>query len=378
MPGPQDLEAIDSQSYNGFHGATDLGYFKTGTLKVTVNDERVDINNIDQLPGMAEVIVQGQSGSIEATIMASPEVLGQKLFRKRLKTVIGPNGEVSIRGGTQKVKAFKTSAAPFIFHPKDQPIEEQGGDIAFYRTAIFFKDFTIMGNREEAQEIQIIIEFGPDPSRLPDENTWAIGHPFVVQAVPKGVWIATGERAQIPAIHLDGFDLSVDEKQQMQAYAGFSNASAISAAINEAGDITAAQKVFNFDTLNTGTGVKIGDYIEIGTEMTRVEDIDYSQGVDDTDGEITLNRGVWGTVAAAHLDDAVMAVQKNVAIQNVTNQAQWSSTLPLIVSAGNTFSGQDFTGVNKGLLTGIIVGGPVTIEATLNTTTSPAFIANVT
>ncbi len=352
-------------AYDFYANLLPVGATTNGSTNVVIGQNRVAVENAEQVKGVIKLWRSGMTARIETTLK---EVAPSKLSSIiALGISVRTSGSKSAYGiGTNRV-----NIDPYAFELRLQPTGQDLSDTTdswiFWRAASV-QEFTYSGNIDEPQEVGVVLEALPDLTRGTGFELGAHNHHEISQGTPRGVWIATGNRAKVPGKHLTAMTLTVDEIQQLQCYEHQSDISTtVTALMNEA-TLTATQKTINIDALSLDNGIAAGNYVILdsgsGAEIVYVESV---VRLSATTAELTVVRGVHGTTAAAHADNISVELLEGVQVWNRTYEATWASS-GSNVDAGNTFTSNS---QNKGEVTGVSSGGPDNITATFATKASP-------
>lgn len=356
------IEAIDKERKELYWDGDNLGAIKPDTLKVKVNGKYTDVG-VDQLAAIAKTWLEGFEIMVEVVLYdVSPDFIKAKLMKNQLSSGVASSGDPFVGFGNTKVAL---PGAELLIHEYGVTSTTRTKDWLFWNTEAIMDatEFGYGGNTIK----ELAVKF-----RVYADTSKAVGYQYGIygdwqgladNAVPKGVWIAMSNKAQVPGVHLSAFTMKDGQQEECQCFAAYTASTyTVTAAINDATDINSTDTVIVYDTL-AGGSFAVGDYILIGTEYMYVNAA--------TSTQLTVNRAVWGSTAAAHLDNAVISKCDTVSILRATDVATWASSSTGDFTVGTTFQG---TGANKiGRVTWVSTGSG-NLTATVNTKASPACV----
>ena len=365
----QDASQIKFREYNFRYNNTDVGYVKKDQTMTELKFSYVQVNDTAQTTGIVAISKNGVAPTLKC-----------EMFQTTFENIFGVIGagqvypivdgaKIAYGIGDRPVDLF-TTAKQGVLHPTGIDDDDYAADIMYWKTVPDFSSLAWGGKRDEAQTVTMNFFVLRDDTKSPDFNYGLAGDwTATVNAAPFSVFITTEETARAPYKHSTALTLGSRAKVQLYGHGFYKENTTTTAAINEASDITAATETFKFDTLNVDSNFAVGDYLICGTEVMQIFAITYSTG---TAAEMSVYRGLCGTTAATHLDNAVITKLKNTFIIPVTRRGTWTSTAADDVTVG------DSNALNtKGLATWIADGSD-SITCTVTAVVSPGIVITAT
>lgn len=359
------IAAIDKQRMELIFDDVNLGAVKPDTLRVQVSGNYQPVT-IDQLQGVVKEWQEGFTINVQVTLMdVSPSFIYGTLMSGQVFAKTAASGDLFVGFGNRKIDMLNI-AAELRLHEYGVDDTTRTLDWLFWKAKAKFDGTEFAYGATTIKELVVNFTIYPDLDKAVDYQYGGYGDArgYDAEAVPKGVWIATGKTAQVPGKHLTALTLNPSDLQDLQAFAAYSTNGTITAAINDATDINSTDTAIVYDTLAGGT-IVAGDYILIDSEYMRVTANDTGTNT------LTVQRGIWGSTAAAHLDNAVITVQTAVSIVRVTNWATWASSATADVTVGTTFGGSGTASIGR---IAHVSSGSSNVTATVNTKASPNLV----
>jgi hypothetical protein len=359
------IEAIDKERKDAIWDGDNLGAIKPDSLKVKVNGVYTDVR-IDQLAGIAKSWLEGWDIMVEVTFMdTSVDFLKSKLMKNQVSSMVSTGGNPFIGFGNSKIELLST-AGELLLHEYGITSTTRTKDWIFWKAEPKFSSTEFGYGGNTVKEVVVSFTIFPDLSKSTGYQYGGYGDyaAYTDNAVPKGVWVAMSKQAQVPGVHLSAFTLKDGQKEDLECFAGYAAATyTVTAAINDGTDINATDTSVVYDGLAGGT-IAAGDYVLCGTEIMYITAA--------TSTTLTVNRGVWGSTAAIHLDNAVLNILDDVAVIKATDVATWASSSTADVTVGTTFQGTGTTKIGRAAW---VSTGSSNITATVNTKASPNSVA---
>jgi len=362
-----DATQISFTEYNIAYANEDIGYVKMGQTMTQLGFKYIQVNDTAQTVGIVAISKQGVAPTLKVEMFQTKfeSIFGSLAGDQVYPIVDGAKQAWGV--GDRKVDLFDL-AETAVLHPVGVNSTDLSQDIMYWKAVPDLSSVQYGGNRDNAQTVTMNFFILRDSTKSDDFNYGLFGDwSATTNAAPNSVYITTESKARAPYKHTTALTLSSEARTQVYAYGFYRTSSTVTAAINEAGDITATTATFNFDTLSSASNLAVDDYILCGTEVMQIYAITYATS---TTGSISVYRGLGGSTAAAHLDNAVLTKLASVYVIPVTRRATWASSAGDDVTVGDTSS-------TKGLLTWVADGSD-TITATVSSVASPNLTVTAT
>jgi hypothetical protein len=365
----QDASQIKFREYNFRYKNNDVGYVKMDQTMTELGFKYVKVDDTAQTTGIVAIAKNGVAPTFKCEMF-------QTTFENIFGTLAGSQAYPIIDGakkafgiGDRPVDLF-TAAGQGVLHPTGIDDDDYADDLMYWKMVPDLSTLSYGGKRDNAQTVTMNFFVLRDDTKSPDFNYGLAGDwTATVNAAPHTVFITTEETPRAPYKHDTALTLGSRAKKQVYGHGFYKEDTTTTAAINEAGDITATTEEFDFDTLNVDNNFAIGDYLLCGTEIMQIFEIAYSAADAAT---MSVYRGLVGTTAAIHLDNAVLTKLKNTFLIPVTRRGTWAS------SAGDDVTVGDSNALNtKGLLTWVADGSD-TITCTVSAVASPNLTVTAT
>jgi len=357
------IDAIDKQRMEMYFDDVNLGALDPDSLSVMIGGVYQPVT-IDQLAGICKEWQEGFTIMVRGTLLdVSPSFVKGTLMAGQLFSKTSTSGDLFVGFGGRKID-MRAISAELRLHEYGVANTTRTTDWLFWKSKAKFNNTEFAYGATRVKKLQVEFTIYPDFEKELDFQYGGYGDytAMTSEAVPVGVWISAGKIAQTPGIHLAAMSLAAGQMEDLQAFAAYSTAGDVTAAVNNGSNITSTATTIAYDTLAGGT-IVAGDYIKIENE--------YMWVVSKTDTEYTVKRAVWGSTAATHNDDAVITVQKNVSIVRVTNWATWASSVTADVTVGTTFGGTGTAAIGR---FAHVSSGSSNGTATVNTKASPNLV----
>lgn len=358
-----DISQARLNAYDIYIDGEVVGVVKTGTT-VNVGQEVVDLTDADQFVGV--------SASIQTGFNISGSFVMYQVNYPTLMSLIASGKVTNVVSGSDRAFDFTSvpvnlvsNAVELILRPTDSGTD-YSSDIVIWKCDVRV-NFDLMGDRTKFQEITVNFRAFPDTSRAitgyPTSATYMrIGDSSLVATDPTFIGIIAGRTAYAPYLHCPALTLDNGAVMQVEAFGAWFADAASTAAVNEAGNVTATQLTIAYDTKSTSTDYT-GRYIKIGTERLYVS---ADSGGTAASGTWTVTRAAGFSTAATALDNAVVTLQDTPIVYRLTNTVTWASSVTADLTAGNSVASG-----TKGRLTHVSSGSSnVTAAAADATPTS--------
>lgn len=364
----RDKSQIKFEEYNFKLGGTDIGYTKMDTTQVMLGMTYRQVADSAQYTGVIARSKSGAAPTLQVEILQTKfshifnTIAGDQLYP------IADGSKVAWGLGSRKLDLFD-EAQEGILHPVGVDDDDYANDIMFWNCVADLSNATFKGMRDGAMSIVIPFTILPNEDAGPDMDLGIFGDHTAVEADPYGIIITTERLSRAPHKHIPALTLNSSSTAKVYAHGFYKTDSTVTAAINEAGNVTATDASFDFDALSTASNFAVGDYIMCGTEVMQITAITYATS---TTGTITVSRGLCGKAAASHLDNATLTKLSNVYILPISRRVTWASSSTADVTVGDSNSLN-----TKGLLTWVSDGSS-NITAVKGSTTSQTLVVTTT
>ena len=351
-------------------GVGNIGYTKMDQTMTTLGITYREVNDAAQFTG---VVAKNKSGAAPALSVEIYETKFPRLFNDIAGNQVYPiidGARLAWGLGSRSLDLFE-EAVQVTLHPTGTDTDDFSADVMYWKAVPDLSQVQLKGGRDGARSIVIPWTVLPNEDVSADLTYGMFGDHTAVEADPYGIFLTTERTARAPYKHVPALTLNSESTMKIYANGFYKTNGTLTAALNEAGDITATTDSFDIDTISTDNGIVVGDYLLFsGTaEVIRVKTISYSSA---TEATITATRGIGGKVAAIHLDNAVLTKLENVYVIPVSRRSTWASSAGDDVTVGNSNLLE-----NKGLLTWVADGSD-TITAVIGSTTSQAMTVTTT
>lgn len=360
MPTNEQLDRIDKAKMNVILGGQDVGWLEEDTLAVNVRGEVQELR-VDQLAGVAKEWEEGFDISVTLGIYSTdPNFLNSVLMAGRLGARYSSAGKLGIGFGNLKVD-LRQLAQTLRLHQYGIDDTVRDNDWYFWLASAVI-DTAFEFGKGRVKKLNVTFKIYPDTTKetrfqFGMNGDWAA---YAEDVAPDGVAIYA-RSLYSPNRSLSAGTLADGAVQGFGAVAFYSTAGDVTAAIDDGDDISATDTTIVYDTLAGGAFVA-GDIIGIDDELMLV--------LTNTGGDtLTVERGANGTVAAIHLDDAVITKRANVNSMEVTDIATWASSDPTKATVGNTF--QSGTIADRKGVVSHVAAGATNVTATVRSVSSP-------
>lgn len=341
------------EAYDMYLDGVKVASLKNGALNINFNNKIVRLDQVAGFIGTADAKSYGLVPKIEATTFSVDVATLWGVLLPDYVTTVTSGSQTAYYGGTNLID-MKANAKTLMFHPIRLPISNRNNDITFWQAVVNPENMQLVGNQEAFQELMLNIEVFPDETRVLEKRYFCVGDPTITDT-PLKCWIQANHKANAPAFQATAYTLAADQIEQFQGFALYGDiTTTATGAINDVGNITAAQTSIIFDTMAGGTFIA-DTYYKIENEYIYVTSVTYSG---DTAGTLTAVRGVVGTTAAAHNDDTVITMVTGQSVVNHTNEGTWAASDETKAEVGDTYQGttSGTTPTNKGYVYHVATG----------------------
>ena len=354
--------AYARKSYRVTADGVDLGTTTTGSAKIMAENITVDLDDVDQIYGVIESVQVGWDVGAEATFKEVDKTsLGGKILAGSV--YVGVDGAETFYDLQTVPVNSDDRAVVLIFHPTDNADDDFSEDIILWR-AVQKSRVELVGDRTKFQEVSVSWKALPDFNRPRDNFTGSatymrIGSKNAVSTAPDFIGIILGKKNEAPYKHHPASSLDSYGSTQLESYGFWSEDDTVTVDLNDATDINATDTAVVYDGKSSAGYSLTGKFMKLGTE--RVYVVTDTQATDTT-GTLTVRRAAGFSTAAAHLDNAVLTLQKNVYSFNVTGRSTWAASDATKAAVSNSTA-------TKGLVTWV-AAGTSNITAAISSTTS--------
>lgn len=363
----QDASQIEFTEYNVTYANEDIGFLKMGQTVTQLGFKYVQVSDSAQTVGIVAISKQGVAPTLKVEMYQTQyESIFGTLAGDQVYPIVD-SAKLAWGIGDRKVDLFDL-AETVVLHPVGVTSTDLSQDIMYWKAVPDLSSVQYGGNRDNAQTVTMNFFILRDSTKSDDFNYGLFGDwSATTNAAPNSVYITTESKARAPYKHTTALTLSSEARTQVYCYGFYRTSSTVTAAINEAGDITATTASFDFDTLSTASNLAVDDYLLVGTEVMQIYAITYATT---TTGTISVYRGLGGSTAAIALDNAVITKLASVYVIPVTRRGTWASAAGDDVTVGDTTS-------TKGLLTWVADGSD-TVTCTVSSIASPNLTVTAT
>ncbi len=359
----QDAERVVKRQYDLYLNGTFIGFTLEGATNVTIGKNNVNVDDSEQIAAVLKTFSRLGTITVDTTLL---ELDFERLNQFYMKGLLTQQATNKYSLGYQEIDQ-KDSANNFILrmHPTQLADSDYTGDVLFHQVAIT-SDITIPSSRDTKVEFPLQFTVFPDLDRDTDAAYGVFGDWTASDSDPSFIYLTTTKTAIAPYKHVPAISLDTGSNTDIQAIATYASTTTSTAALNEAAGITATDTSFDYDTASPDNAISDGDIIQIGTELIYVDSVSASSA---TAGTLTVVRGVGGSTAAAHLDNAVITVM-DVDFPNVTQTdgSSFTSGTPAAATVGDTAFG---SGDNRRGRIVHVAAGSSNVTAAIGATTSP-------
>ncbi len=366
-----DRQNIQFQEYDFIiEGVGNIGYTKMDQTMTTLGITYRQVDDTAQFTGR---VAMAKSGAAPALSVEIYETKFPRLFNDIAGSQVYPivdGARLAWGLGSRSLDLFN-EAVQVTLHPTGTDADDYSADVMYWKCIPDLSQVQLKGGRDGARSIVIPWTVLPNEDVSVDLTYGMFGDHTAVEADPYGIFITTERSSRAPHKHVPALTLNSSSTMKVYANGFYKTNGTTTAALNEAGDITATTATFDIDTINVANGLNVGDYLLFsGTaEVIQITAITYATT---TTAEITATRGIGGKAAAIHLDNAVLTKLENVYVLPVSRRSTWASSAGDDVTVGNSNLLD-----TKGLLTWVADGSD-TITAVIGSTTSQALTVTAT
>lgn len=370
-----EIQSIKLETYDTYVGADYIGLTKQGTFKVKINGKYVTVDDVDQVQGIVKEWETGYMIEIEFTLKkADFDTIGSIVLRNRARLILDGAKKAYTLG--QQIKDLVSIAGEVLLHPTSAAsLADRSGDMKFWKGTIKAENLEIAGDRDNEQELPLKISIYPDLSKPKHMIYGVLGDWTAQDVAPKLLFNNFDERVQfIPSMHIPEITVPRDGRAQLQTYAAYSTDSTITALINFGGGYSSSATSIVFDTLSASNAFVAKSYIKINGEYLYIKSVTYATA---TTGTLVVQRGIWGSVAAAISDNDTITVQENYGLVRVTDYVTYLGSDNTKGTVGDSAIATDDQ--KKGVIHNVASGSfTITSSVTVGVTTVTSQVITVT
>lgn len=362
---------VQATEYNVFYGpgaGTDIGYTLQDATMATLGFKYVVIQNAAQTQGIIAASKTGVAPTIRITMMQTQFASLSSLAGSQLYPIVD-GAKLAYGMGSRKLD-LPSNAMPIRLHPAGVDDTDFSQDIYYWLASPDLSAVQYKGTRDSQQLLEVPFMLFQDTTKSLDFDYGLLGDwTATTNAAPNYVYIDTEYQARVPYKHTSALTLASKQKKQVYGHAFYKTNTTTTCTVNEAGNVAATDQTFDIDALSVASSMSVGQYWIVDTEVLQIESISYSATDEAT---VTWIRGIGGSVAASHNDDATMTLLTNVYVIPVTLRGTWASSAGDDVTVGDSVASG-----TKGLLTWIADGSD-TITCTVTAIASPNLTVTAT
>lgn len=365
----EDIRNIRIRQWEVTFGGLGLGLTVEGSANIELNSAMTKDEDATELEGIVASIERGIVPTFTAEFKrADFQFLFLKLIGGRVKYYTDGTRYVFYLGNKNRNLHDEYNEV-LDLQPAGIPLTDKTDHVRFWKTAMIIEGVQLLSSRESTQTIPVTFEIYPDVERDREEAYGAFGDFTVVSPTPLGLWWGFDRFPRPPYKNVPSMGLEIDGLTKVNIFAAFGTDSGETVQLNDAGNMTLTSKTFTFDNLSEANLLREGSVLKAGTEFLIVDGAPTYATT--TSGTAQVFRKVFGSVAVAHLDDAVFNIYNEVAKQNVTEIAVLTSADPSKVTIGDVFQSSVLAN-EKGIVKHVAVAAGTNVTGLLNTVTSAA------
>lgn len=363
-----DKTQIKFIEYDVYFKGTHIGYLKKDTTTTSPGIQYRMVDDTAQFVGIVAANKNGAAPTAQVEIYQAdfPNIFGALAGDQVYPVVSG--ADIGYGIGSRSIDLFQ-DAGELRFHPTGRDLDDVADDITYWSAVPKLDQIAFGGKRDTAQSLVLPFMIFPDEDAGLDLTYGMYGNANITETAPDWVFITTEYLSRAPHKHQSAITLTSSRVVQFYCSAVYSDDSTDTGALNEGGDITATELVFNIDGLADSSTWVVGSYFKIGTEVFRIASVVI---VSATEITATVTRGMFGTTQAIHVNDAAATLLENVYVIPARRRATWASS-----STGDFTVGNSNASENKGLVTWV-ADGSGNLTATILGTASPACVVTTT
>ena len=362
-----DRDAIQYNSHSIRLNQESIGVVKRGSMQLSLKGQYYAVEDVEGFRGPFKMLLQGVVPEFKATVKSNDiNFLVSKFMANQTNTTI-----YGAHLGVQDTD-LSDIEEELLLHPLNKADTDRSADILMYK-AIPIIDFNLVLGGENPSEVDVTFRIMPDITRNDGEQYGFLGDWTQTASAPDGVIITTDRTVRAPYLSLKAATLAVYEVQRVFAFAFYFTMSAVTCALNDAGDMTSSDVAVTFDALSVAGAIAAGTILRQGSgpyEYLYVRSVSYDAG--NVSGTAQCVRGIAGSAATSISDNDVFTLVSSTAIEACRDKATWASSATSYVTVGNLLFNSDFT-ENKGQLDRIATGS-ANITATLSAVSSPNLV----
>lgn len=363
-----DKTQVQFIEYDAYYKGVHIGYLKKDTTQTSPG---IQYRKVDDTAQFIGVIAAQKSG---AAPTAQVEIYQTK-FPNVFNVLAGDQVYPIVSGadlawglGSRVIDLF-SEAGELRFHPTGVDLDDMANDITYWSATADLSQITFGGMRDNAKSLIVPFMIFPDEDAGLDLTYGVFGNGSISESDPDHVFITTEYLSRRPHKHQSAITLTSEQVVQFYAQAAYYDTTTDTGAINEAGNVSATEFVFNIDGLADSSTWAVGRYFKCQNEVFPINAVTI---VSATEVTVTAGRGAFGTTQATHADNTTCTLLENVTVIPARRRATWASS-----STGDFTVGNSNAAETKGLVTWV-ADGSGNLTATIGATASPACVVTTT
>jgi len=363
-----DKTQIKFIEYDVYFKGTHIGYLKKDTTTTSPGIQYRKVDDTAQFVGVVAANKNGAAPTAQVEIYQAdfPNIFGALAGDQVYPIVSGASVGYGI--GSRTIDLFQ-EAGELRYHPTGRNLDDVDDDITYWLAFPMLDQIQFGGKRDTAQSLVLPFQILPDEDAGLDLTYGIYGDATISEADPDHVFVNTEYLSRAPHRHISAITLKSHQVVQFYAHAAYYDVVTDSAAINEAGNVSATEFIFNVDGIADSSTWTVGSYFLCQSEIFRITAVTV---VSATEVTVTVNRGLFGTTQATHADNTACDLLENVYVIPVRRRCTWASS-----STGDFTVGNSNASENKGLVTWV-ADGSGNLTATIGATASPATVVTTT
>lgn len=363
-----DKTQIKFIEYDVYFKGVHIGYLKKDT---SVTSPGISYRKVDDTAQFVGVVAANKNGAaptaqVEIYQADFPNIFGALAGDQVYPIVSGASVGYGI--GSRTIDLFQDSGE-LRYHPTGRDLDDVADDITYWLAFPMLDQISFGGKRDTAQSLVLPFQILPDEDAGLDLTYGIYGDATISESDPDHVFITTEYLSRAPHKHQSAITLTSGRKVQFYAHAAYYDTTTDTGAINEAGNVSATEFVFNIDTIADSSTWTVGRYFKCQNEVFPINAVTI---VSATEVTVTAGRGAFGTTQATHADDTSVTLLENVYVIPARRRAAWASS-----STGDFTAGNSNASENKGLVTWV-ADGSGNLTATIGATASPNCVVTTT
>lgn len=348
-----DRDAIQFNIYGIRYKGSSIGASQRGSVALGVTGIYVDVNDVEGFTGTFKLISRGLTGSFKATVKTNDL---QAIIKKFLEGQ-GVQNIAGIHLGNLDVD-LTDLAGPLIGHLENAPLTDRSRDFIFYRAIPRLEDIEIILGGEAPSEYEVEWAILPDLLREKGKDIGFLGDWTYVESTPDAVLFTADDCVHDPIFPLTAVTLLLGQSDRFEVYAIYETLSTLTFDLD--GAIDGVVTLVNFDNLSIASSLTAGLYFTHGAGVTKqwfyITAVSYNAG--NTSGTLTVVRGTVNNNSQGVIDNEQLVVVGAFDVERARNKADFTSSNPVNVKAGNLIQSTDFTDL-KGQVTRLVAGAEI-------------------